>query len=243
MQAILPYLHEHYGIDTLGDITWAHAVNSQERLQRYLHDEQTMILEVDVRLSARGEVVLAHPPALDSDLSFTEFLRAVAGSPQGIKLDLKDAEVLIPCLVALKESDAVRQPVIMNAGLVGVTRAPKFNPTSFVAACRKFYPQAILSPDWEDNGGAYTAEQIDAMLAYCQGVEHVTFPVNARRLRFSLEQVTRLLQPEGYSLTIWDGTPVDEDLRLWLLKHTDPAKVSYDCADEQGQRLAGMHRR
>ena len=90
MLGILPYLHEYYHIDKLGDITWAHAVNNQERFQQALHDPRIMVMETDVMLSARGEIIMAHPPARDSDLSFKEFIQSMARSKQAIKLDFKN---------------------------------------------------------------------------------------------------------------------------------------------------------
>ncbi|GLV53891.1 hypothetical protein KDH_07420 [Dictyobacter sp. S3.2.2.5] len=238
MKDVMSYLKEHYDIDVLGDITWAHAVNSQQRLRDTLNNPQIMMLEVDVILSANGEVVLGHPPVLDSDLHFDAFIDTVANSRQGIKLDLKDPEVLLPCLTKLRDS-GLRQPVLLNAGVVPGNDGmpPKFNTMGFFAACKKLYPQGILSPDWTNEYAPLTEKNIDAMLNFCQDFEQVTFPVNARLLPFSWTQLTRLLQHDGYSLTIWDGKPVDKYLKLWLRENTDPTRVCYDCADENGQTL------
>jgi hypothetical protein len=188
-----------------------------------------MILEVDVIISSSGDAVLGHPPTTESDLSFEAFIQAVASSKQGIKLDIKDPEVLIPCLTTLRTS-GLQQPVLLNAGILPGEdgHPPKFSAIGFFAACKKLYPQGILSPDWTN---------IDAMLAFCQGVEQITFPVNARMVPFSWVPLTRLIQHEGYSLTIWDSKPVDKFLLLWLQEHTNPAKVCYDCVDENSKRL------
>ncbi|WP_201362665.1 FAM151A/B family protein [Dictyobacter formicarum] len=239
MRDVVSYLQEHYDIKVLGDITWSHAVNSQQRLQDVLNDPQVMMLEVDVILSSSGEVVLAHPPAQDSDLRFDTFINIMIGSRQGIKLDMKDPEVLIPCLTLLRDS-GLQQPVLLNAGVVPGNDGypPKFSTRGFFAACKKFYPRGILSPDWTNEYTPLSGENIDAMLGACEDFEQVTFPVNARMLPFSWPHLTRLLQHDGYSLTIWDGKPVDKYLRLWLQENTDPAKVCYDCVDENGKPLS-----
>jgi len=236
MKSVISYLQQHFAVQKLGDITWGHAVNSQERLRHALNNPDIMMLEVDVRLSSQGEVVLAHPPAVDSDLSFAEFVRRVATSKQGIKLDMKDAEVLLPCLSMLREGN-LQQPVLLNAGLAqGSSGHPtNYSAAGFLGAWRKFYPQAILSPDW--SGHPYGQEHIDAMLDLLTGIENVTFPVQASRLPDSWAQVSQLLQRESYSLTIWDGQPVTKELLQWLQEHTDPERVSYDCFDEHQQRL------
>jgi hypothetical protein len=238
MKTVVSYLQKHFDISVPGDITWAHAVNSQQKLQVAQNDPQIMMLEVDVIISDNGDVVLGHPPATDSDLSFAAFIQAVAGTRQGIKLDLKDPEVLIPCLNILRDS-GLHQPVLLNAGVVPGNDGlpPKFRTNGFFAACKKLYPQGIVSPDWTNDYAPLTEENIDAMQIACRDIDQATFPVNARLLPFAWAPLARLIQRDGYSLTIWDGKPVDKYLHLWLQEHTDPAKVSYDCFDEEGKRL------
>jgi hypothetical protein len=238
MKDLLAYFQQYYQAQCLGDITWAHAVNSQERLRRFLNDPQTMILEVDVIISSKGEAVLAHPPATDSDLSFSAFVQAMARSRQGIKLDFKDPEILIPCLMELCSSN-LSQPVLLNAGILQGNggHLPKFSATGFLAVCKMLYPQGILSPDWTSDGSPYTQRMITEMLAVCQGIAQVTFPINARLLPSAWQYIVKLIEPEGYSLTVWDGKAVDEALLHWLQEHTDPAKTCYDCYDSHHKPL------
>jgi Menorin len=238
MTDLLTYFQEHYAITCLGDITWAHAVNSQQKLQSALNDPQIMFLEVDVSISSNGEVVLAHPPVTDSDLSFAEFIHTMETSRQGVKLDFKVAATLMPCLTILRASN-LRQPVLLNAGILQGEGgdAPDFSAASFLAACHDLYPQGILSPDWTNDSQPHTQRMVDEMLAACQGVAQVTFPINARLLPYAWPHVVRLLQPAGYSLTVWDGEPVSEQLLAWLRANTDPARTCYDCFDTQHRRL------
>ena len=236
MKEVLLHLQKYFNIATLGDITWAHAVNSQAKLQRFLHDPQTMIIEADIRISPRGDAVVTHPPEVDSDLSFEALLQAIASSKQCLKLDFKDPEILYPCLIKLSEARLV-QPVIVNADVLqghGGYRS-KFNAPGFLALCKQLYPQGILSPGWTTHPDiAYTQDNIDEMLALCQDIAQVTFPIRARLLPASWEHVSRLLQHDGSSLTIWNGEPVDEELHRWLQVHTDTTKTCYDLVYKKG---------
>lgn len=241
MKELLSYLQTHYGIGELGEITWAHAVNSQERLRRFLHDPQIMMLEADISLSRQGAIIAAHPPQWSSDLTFEELLQTIASSSQGIKFDFKDPEVLIPCLQALRDA-SLPQPVLLNADILqGHEALPSlFDAADFIAQCKRIYPQGILSIGWTTHGndeGMYTRENVDAMLALCQDIEQATFPVRADWLPASWTEVARLIEHDGYSLTIWNGRIVDQELQSWLREHTDPAKTLYDLIDEQRNPL------
>jgi hypothetical protein len=235
MNTLLSYLREQYHIDSLGDVTWAHAVNSKAKLNRFLHDPETMFLEVDIRVSPGGDAVAAHPPAYESDLSFDELLRVMASSKQALKLDFKDPEVLYPCLIRLKEA-ALPQPILLNADVLqsNPEYAPKWSAVAFLALCQKIYPQGILSIGWTTAAGiAYTGKQVDQMLALCHDVRQATFPVRASLLVASWKHLVRLLQSDGYSLTIWNAEPVEQELLVWMRANTDPTRIMYDLCDQE----------
>lgn len=236
MKEVITYLQKHYQISTLGDVTWAHAVNSKEKLSRFLHDPQTMMLEADIRISPRGDAVVAHPPAVDSDLRFEELLAAMVSSKQGIKFDFKDPEILIPCLTKLQDA-SLQQPVYVNGDILQGNRGfpPKFSAVGFLALCKDIYPEGILSIGWTTHSGpdaAYTKENVDEMLSLCQDIEHATFPIRASLLPYSWKHLVRLIEREGYSLTIWNAEPVETDLFNWMRDNVDPAKAFYDLSDE-----------
>ena len=235
MNALLSYLREQYHVDRLGDATWVHAVNSKAKLKRFLNDAETMLLEVDIRISSYGELVAAHPPAFESDLTFDELLQAMASSKQGLKLDFKDPEALYPALTRLREV-ALPQPILLHADVLrnNPEFAPKFSPVAFLALCEKIYPQGFLSIGWTTAAGvAYSKEKVDQMLALCRNVQQATFPVRASLLEASWEHLTLLLQKEGYSLTIWNVEPVEEELLTWMRANVDPARTLYDLTDQE----------
>ena len=62
MQKLLNYFGKEFpgsNVKNIGDISWAHAVNSREKLDRYLNDEKTMMLESDIGISACLDVLSA----------------------------------------------------------------------------------------------------------------------------------------------------------------------------------------
>lgn len=240
MRDVLHYLQEHYALTRLGDITWAHAVNSQEKLQWALANPQIMMIESDIRISPTGEVIATHPPLEESDLSFDQLLEALQTTKQGLKLDFKDVEAIAPCLARL-QARQLPQPVLLNANVLQGMGGwpPQIEAPAFLRWCQDLYPQGILSIDWTMGyySTAYSHENVEEMLKLCceYRLQQVTFPVRAKYLPASWEHVADLLQVEGYSLTIWDSTPLPKDLAHWLRRETDPTLVCYDCQDEDGE--------
>lgn len=233
MKTLLSYLREYYALGSIGEITWAHAVNSQQRLQRFLNDPEVMILEVDVIVASSGEVILAHPPAHESDLSLVAFLQAMSASNPAIKLDFKDPSAIAPALKHLR-AFGLDRPIILNADIVqgANARHPWIPAEEFLSLCCTLYPQGILSPGWTTYQTPYSQQNIDEMLALCRDIEAATFPVRASMLPASWIYISQLLQREGYSLTIWNSEPPDDHLLAWIREHTDPTRTCYDLVDK-----------
>ncbi|QBD83074.1 DUF2181 domain-containing protein [Ktedonosporobacter rubrisoli] len=235
MKSLFSYLQKHYSVAQLGDISWAHAVNNQQRLQHFTHQAQTMMLEVDISISAEGEAIAAHPPSRTSDLTFAALLEVIKQSTQGLKLDFKDPGLLIPCLTELNKAQ-ITQPVLLNADILQGENASasRFNALDFINTCNEIYPQGILSLGWTTSShSSYSRENIEAMLKLCQKLSEVTFPLRAHLLPASWPEISRLTETDGFSLTIWNSKPVDQELKAWLRQHTDPKRTCYDLIDEQ----------
>ena len=83
--------------------SWAHSCCSRAALDEALADTRITAIESDLIVSkVSGRVVMAHPPATDSDLSFDEFFaRALADGRRALKLDFKEPAALAPCLKVL----------------------------------------------------------------------------------------------------------------------------------------------
>lgn len=94
------------------DVTWLHAVNSPELLEQGLSGK-TMMLDADVLMRNNmvdGNPVMAHPPAVDSNLTLQTLLEKTTTSlNKGIKLDFKTIQVVEPTLKMIKNVTSGQQ--------------------------------------------------------------------------------------------------------------------------------------
>lgn len=238
---LTPYLSREYNIQTLGEVTWSHAVNNVAKLKRSIKDSKIMFIESDIRMSPQGEVVCAHQPEVDSDLTVEYLLEAMKKSKQGLKLDFKDPETVAPTLELLKVS-GLRQPVLLNADVLqGNGGNPtKFDATEFIELCQRVYPEGILSLGWTITTFPklpYTQEDVQSMIDLTSHISEITHPVRACLLPTSWNVLAKLLENPGRTLSVWNNEPVDTDLIAWIRKNTDPAKTFYDLIDENRDPL------
>ena len=84
-------------------ITWAHAVNDKKFLDESLQNNDVKFLEADILYieEKHSEPIMAHPPLVESDLKFSEWLNKSKASGKGLKLDFKSANSILPCLSML----------------------------------------------------------------------------------------------------------------------------------------------
>jgi hypothetical protein len=214
----------------IGDIKWAHAVNNTKYLEQALSNADVHFIEVDISLSKELKPIAAHYND-ESDLSFEQLLNLVKQSDKGLKLDFKDQKALLPCLKQLQSSN-LHQPVILNADILSAeNNAPSATipPEEFINGCHEFYPDCLLSVGWRTNyDSTYTSEDIIKMLQLCRNIKEVTFPIRASILPRSWENIKKLLEKDGYTMTIWNSEPLDYDLKKWIEQNTDPKKCFYD---------------
>ena len=90
---------------------------------------------------------MAHPPAIDSDLSLQQFLDIVIaetgrGARKGIKLDFKAIEIVEPSLQMVKLVESkLNFPVWLNADIiVGPGGGPPVDADQFLALCSQYIP-------------------------------------------------------------------------------------------------------
>lgn len=231
-------IRSFFKVERLGDITWAHKVNSQSTLKKCCGAFDAMMIEGDISYSAEiGQIIMAHPPKQESDLTFEDWIEAVASAQKGAKLDFKDPSVVAPCLTKLQRLNRRDMPVFLNADLLqGPGGGPsKFQPQEFISQCSRYYPEGILSIGWTTGHveeGRYSGEMVDRMLEACERAEGaITFPVRAYFVRDSWTDLQRLLENPEYTLTIWNSEVVGEDLKQWLRDTTDPDRTFYDVTD------------
>ncbi|CAL8080322.1 unnamed protein product [Orchesella dallaii] len=193
----LDYFPEGYfNSSDLTKITWAHAVNTKQLLETNLKDSSIQMLEADLVIgtltnSNETTVIMAHPPANTSDLSFEMFLNQTmehnrnltVENRKGIKLDFKEfpaAEASLAILASFNgtDSEGLRFPIWINAdilaGPVNGSTDVKVNGTRLIQLQQEHLPQSTLSLGWttrfgrQSSGevitnGSYTREQVDEM--------------------------------------------------------------------------------
>lgn len=223
------------------DVTWAHRVNSRAALERYCGSPDVMMIEGDISRSAEtGQVLMAHPPRQESDLTFEGWVEEIARARKGAKLDFKDPSVVATCLEKLREMDCRDLPVFLNADVLKGPGGPdpRFEPGEFISACNRLYLEGILSIGWTTGhveGGQYSGEMVDQMLKMREQVRgFVTFPVRAYYARGSWTELKRLIERPGDTLTLWNSEAVEEGIKVWLREEVDPERVFYDLMDADG---------
>jgi hypothetical protein len=213
----------------IGDIKWAHAVNSQQSLEQALADPSINFLEVDISLSKNGEPIAAHY-SNKSDLAFTDLLNRLKYSRKGLKLDFKDQNTVGSCLEILAGANFT-QPIILNTDILSLKDAPEaiINPDYFIKTCLTNYPKGLLSLGWRTTPESrYELGDVNTMLALTKGLSSATFPVRASILPRSWKAVKKLLANEKNTLTIWNSDPINQELQTWINKNTEKNRCFYD---------------
>ena len=225
---------EDFRVESPGSLSWSHGTNSEEALIEAL-DGAVHFIETDVMLNREGKIICAHPPNTDSDLSLNDFLwRTHRKKTIGIKLDFKLPEILWPSLNLLKDYQ-LESPVILNADILRGNGAEpaRFHPEAFLVICQtylRYHPNTIVSPGWTTaEGMPYTKENVDEMISVCRWLDNVTFPVRLSLMEESWPQLQRLIEKDGWTLTVWSGTDlVTEEQRQWLRDNVDHNKAFID---------------
>jgi len=221
-------------------VVWSHATNSQALLADAL-ESGAHFIEADVLMSAASVPIMAHPPALESDLTLASFLQITAehnkaqpwSSCVALKLDFKDPAAVGPSLDLLESSaywgaapESGTPPVWLNADVLPGpgSRPPKFNAARFVKQCLSRRPQATLSLGWTVSTSAaatitdgYTDVHIDDMVTLCREntIGSVTFAVHSLYAQQAAPQMLRLLsEVPRSSLTCWGLA--DDGVHGWL---------------------------
>ena len=235
------------------DVTWLHAVNSPELLEQGLSGK-TMMLEADVLMRNNmvdGTPVMAHPPAVDSNLTLQTFLEKTTTSlSKGIKLDFKTIQVVEPALKMIKNvtsGQQVTNPIWLNADILpGPCYDEVCVPVDherFLSLCKSYYPNATLSISWTTGNNMtasknyYNWSQVLPMgKLVSQIAQPITFPFRANLVQRSWDQLQWLLDlSEEFTVTIWSSTTDKLDpLDLVALRNNVSFKrIYYDLPPDQ----------
>ena len=234
-----------FGVTDGLDITWLHATNSPKKLEQGLSGD-TMMLEADVLMRnnmVNGTPVMAHPPAVDSNLTLKSFLIQTTNSTKGIKLDFKTIEVVEPSLKMTKNvtfGQKVENPIWLNADILPGPCYDKVcvpvDHVRFLSLCKKYFPNGTLSIGWTTGTNMtapenfYNWSQVLPMgQLVSQNAQPITFPVRAILVRRSWEQLHWLLDlSETFTITIWSSTTDNLDVQdLVALRHSVSNKRIY----------------
>jgi len=189
-----------------GLITWAHAVNSR-RLFREAVDGNLDFLEADILM--RDDVpIMAHPPAIDSDLTLTDFLESSFPLRKGIKLDFKTIDALRGSVSVLsaywtrraKLDVSLKCPFWMNADIVGhgSVQRGKVDAEEFLATARSVTPGSSLSLGWNihpDYFAINTDGELSKRLSYAYSDDDV------RRMRDAI--IERVSPSQSITFAVW----------------------------------------
>jgi hypothetical protein len=241
---------EYFNKTNAKDITWAHAVNSQNKLKEFLKTD-ILMFEADVIMRYNRNVtepVMAHPPANNSDLTLKAFLNSLKPTRKGIKLDFKTIMALEPAMLLLQSVyDSTDKPLWLNADILkgpGTNSGsnPPVDANDFITTCTSTYPNATLSLGWTTGWYAgiesegYTQDMVKEMERICRNTTQIiTFPIRAIYVRQSWKPLKWLLDTSSrYTLTIWSA--VDDDVEVddlvWLTKQIDKRRLYLDLPPE-----------
>lgn len=164
---------KYFQISSLSKIQVMHAVNSRERLKKFLRSD-IHIAEGDIVLGARNIPMMHHPFHKTAiDLTFFEWIDAILVNPaKGAKIDFKRADAAQYGLEYLRKTVTRDQEhkIIINADILQGPSGyqPKFS-SDFFASVRKNFLNTILSIGFttEHRPGQklpYTARMINDIL-------------------------------------------------------------------------------
>lgn len=235
----LPIL-EPLGVSRPGDVGWIHGANSSQALLGALSDPRVQFIEGDISLVG-GEIIMAHPPVVESDLSFERWLDLTVAAGKGAKLDFKSPEAVVPCLTYAEKRAAGKIPLCANADILAGPGGDEalFSPGEFVSLCSSLLPQAFLSLGWtvEKGESGYTGAMIDSMLGLLADVNAaVTLCFFAGYLKEAWPRVGEILEENDCTLTIW-GRTSDRPLVSWIRDNTPAERCFYDMQWRDGSQI------
>ncbi len=238
-------LDKYYGCN-LSQIRCFHGANNAARLSRGISGAD--IIEMDVRLEG-GELVLKHDVDGESTLTLQGAVDEMSGKKVGVKLDIKEDEVVESTFRLIKEAIDKGQliaPVILHADVFSGPGASLedtgLSIDRFVALATeifpvKEFPQILLSvggrTELDENDRPiedeqYVQKDFEQILQTSEGIGWrggVTVSVRAAYLVQSGEVILAFL--EQYkddcrkTLNLWNNEPVTEETIEWITKNLD----------------------
>jgi hypothetical protein len=207
------------------ELRFQHRVQTRAALERFLRSPAE-VAEADVllgTLSTGSEIqpVMAHPPDRLSDLSFDDWLKAMAEHDRCIKVDLKEPDVVTPVLESLHRQRFPAHRLMLNADIFeGPGGGPSQLGVDDLRLCREAYPSAVISFGCTTgpNADPYTDTEISNLLqAGALLGPPYTLALRAEMLLADLP-VLQVLNDHDAHVTVWNAAnhPNEEGWRSLL---------------------------
>jgi len=204
-----------------GSLRFVHAVNSRQRLDRFLADPRINAFEADVSWGfvsgAPGVLlpIMAHPPIDQSDLTFDDWLDAAFAGDRIVKIDIKDQATNRAVLDVLARRELPRDRFIVNADLTlgPGGEPPLFSPDDAVAWRRRLGAIVIsIGCTTGPDRAPYSAGHVDLLLAAAAAVGGpTTVCLDVHRVESDPGVLDRLAAA-GAHVTLWNQHPADAPL-------------------------------
>jgi hypothetical protein len=211
----------HRLLERGGALRFVHAVNSRQRLDRFLADARINAFEADVSWGFLREVpgvllpIMAHPPIADSDLSFEDWLDAALAGERILKVDLKDQASNRAVVEILGRRHLPADRLILNAdvALGPGGEPPVFSPDDALGWRRRFGPVVIsIGCTTGPDRAPYAPAHVDLLLEVAVAVgEPATVCLDVHRVESDPSVLERLVAA-GAHITLWNQHPADADL-------------------------------
>jgi len=181
-------------------------------------------------MASDERVMMVHPPDRDSNLLFVDWAAYALDRRKGIKLDLKNPDVIALCFDYLA-SRSLPAPVVINADVFQGPGGsePIIDPGELISACSKLPFIPLLSLGWTStvkSGLRYTTPSIELARELGRSYDGpVTFAIRTCYLKESWDDICRLTEDEGSTLTLWNGSedPLTKGQSEWIERTLDPA--------------------
>jgi hypothetical protein len=211
----------HRLLERGGTLRFVHAVNSRQRLDRFLADARINAFEADVSWGflrgAPGVLlpIMAHPPIEQSDLSFADWLDGSLAGGRVVKIDIKDQPTNRAVLEMVAGRDLPRDRFLLNADIArgpGGER-PLFSADDALAWRRRLGAVVIsLGLTTGADRRPYDRTHVNALLEAADAVgDPVTLCLDVHRVESDPSVVRRLLAEQAH-ITLWNQHPADEVL-------------------------------
>lgn len=201
----------------IADVVNAHYTNTYGELKKALESDCNW-LECDVRPEGPlrdhipfielGEPrpVTAHDSFQTNGMLFEDWVRIVAKSERGIKVDLKDNSALEGVLAILKKYNVDERRIILNINVTQPGSGPKADADARIKAIRATFPgcRIKLSPGGGcSKDGKYTMEAAERLIAYARAAGQPI--MYAMRAEWVTPEIVKKLEPHG-KVSIWNST-------------------------------------